>query len=83
MVDNPRAFPSQSPGHISNGMTLLDYFAAKIIAGLLANDDFLDRISIQADKLKISHEEALSRAAYIQAKAMLAERALPKETQHG
>ncbi len=75
-MNNPPAFPITAVYDASreqvnpsdaygggSGMTLLDYFAAKALQGLVANETLI-----------FSHEDR-AKFAYCQAKAMLAERA--------
>lgn len=50
------------------GMTLRDYFAAKVLQGMLANP------TIEITDNSVSAEKALAEAAYVQADAMLTER---------
>lgn len=55
------------------GMTLRDYFAAKVISAML--DGNLAVVAKEAAKEGLTHGAYLARAAYILADAMLAERA--------
>lgn len=63
---------------IQQGMSLRDWFAGQFLAGAAADSSALD-VSSSADQFDIdaamtAHWEAVSRAAYIAAEAMLKER---------
>lgn len=57
------------------GMTLRDYFAAKAIQGMLANDSLLKRYADDGMVNMVSPEVLAATVAYSMADAMLAERA--------
>ena len=62
---NEPAFPHSRLGSDADGMTLRDYFAAKVLAGMWTNSELLTT-------LKRGHEtEEIATAAYEQADAML------------
>jgi hypothetical protein len=70
--DGGSAFPVQDLGcHGSFGMTLRDYFAAKVLAGMAATLDKED-IGMLADGIKGGRPNAV--ACYVLADAMLAAR---------
>lgn len=60
-IKNPPAFPDE----VSDGMTLLDYFAAKALVGIIENDNYYKKLTID-DKVSLS---------YMFAQVMLKERA--------
>lgn len=61
------AHPGAFPPDVAKGMTLLDYFAAKAMQGMLSNAKFPDKSGvIDGDKVAVY--------AYVMAEAMLAER---------
>lgn len=69
---NPKAFATSSPscakydGHLQEGMTLLDYFAAKAVNGILSN---------MANDIKSEqHIQTIVTNSYNIAKCMLKER---------
>ena len=70
--DGGPAFPlgaSEYAGHGPQaGMTLRDYFAAKAMQGMLANGDWVARMS---DHTGIDPDECTARAAFEVADAML------------
>lgn len=65
------------PGETSNyaGMTLRDYFAAKAMRGMFANDALITRYGEHAKANMIAPDVLAATAAYSIADAMLAERA--------
>jgi hypothetical protein len=78
---NPLAFPlpgitlSNGIGHPTNpGMTLRDYFAAKIAAAVWSNQAVMDGVVVTASHDRRGTEDAIARISYEQADAMLAER---------
>lgn len=77
--DGSQAFPlgaNEYAGHGPvSGMTLRDYFAAKAIQGMFANDSLLKRYAEDGMINMVSPEVLATTAAYSIADAMLAERA--------
>jgi hypothetical protein len=71
------AFPLEGSAKrgAQSGMTLRDYFAAKAMAGMFANDDLLTRYGVMAKEHLVDPEFLVSAAAYSCADAMLKERA--------
>ena len=57
------------------GMTLRDYFAAKVIGGMASNDAALKRFRNEAAANLLTPDACMATAAYVIADAMLAERA--------
>ena len=57
-----------------DGMTLRDYFAAKALSGLMANDAFLARCREDGARENIGFDALVATGAYLMADAMLAER---------
>lgn len=63
--ENPQAFPvSTIDGHTNDGMTLRDYFAAKIIQGMVATDM---KASVDGDYVALTQ----CKTAYVIADSML------------
>lgn len=71
------AFPLEgsSKRNAQSGMTLRDYFAAKAMQGMFANDELLTRYGVMAGENLVDPEFLVSAAAYSLADAMLKERA--------
>ena len=59
------AFPQQDDATGSEGMTLRDYFAAKVLAGIWTNSELLKTLK------RGQESEAIAMAAYEMADAML------------
>ncbi len=60
---------------IEDGMTLRDYFAAKVVHGAMANSSVIDALSVGAKAAGIKPAARIAMLAYEFADAMLAERA--------
>ena len=60
-------------GHVSDGMSLRDWFAGQALGGVIASGDFLSPEGLFTGK----GDEVMARAAYMIADAMLAERLKP------
>lgn len=84
--ENPPAFPTfdwknervnDQVVHFTDnpGMSLRDYFAAKALAGILANKATVEATELSGSK----HVPVLAQACYTLADAMLAERSKPCE----
>lgn len=63
--------PDIDGGKVCEGMTLLDYFAAQALSGLLAG---LDRDARRFMERQAEPAEAMAKACYTMAEAMLKER---------
>ncbi len=59
----------------SEGMTLCDYFAAKVLAAMIANDKLVSRIENDTVNKGLTRGGCLASEAYLLADKMLAERA--------
>lgn len=70
------AFPLEgsSKRNAQSGMSLRDYFAAKAMQGMFANDELLTRYGVMAQEHLVDPEFLVSAAAYNLADAMLKER---------
>lgn len=73
MTEYTQAFPTAMPDNafFQEGMTLRDYFAAKAIQGMFANDTMLARFTNDGAKDLINPEVLAVSAAYSIADAML------------
>lgn len=63
--DGGPAFPHSRLGSDADGMTLRDYFAAKVLAGIWTNSELLQTLK------RGQESEAIAMAAYEMADAML------------
>jgi hypothetical protein len=80
-MNNPPAFPRQvlrqaftsDMLEAQDGMTLRDYFAAKALAGMWANGDWVTEVLRQTDKRtdKVTFDMVLAARAFLAADAML------------
>lgn len=71
------AFPRASGGGYGenhDGMTLRDYFAAKVLPSLIVDGTALDSIRRASQECKVDGLELTAQMAYAYADAMLAER---------
>lgn len=74
--NNEPAFPLASAAdHQYCGMSLRDYFAAKVIQAMVANDRLIGRIESEPKNKGFILGECMASEAYTLADAMLAERA--------
>ena len=82
-MKNPQAFPKlnaeeQCSGEFlaiqEKGMTLLDYFAGKILSATISNDRFLNKLIHESKDSDLGRERYLAEHCYIYAEAMLEER---------
>lgn len=89
-IENPQAFPdpmrggehsniNQNPHEEAQGMTLRDYFAAKILQGIHANNKMwiamcMDRKNCTRDNKNDTQEDYVAQQCYSMADAMLKER---------
>lgn len=58
----------------NGGMTMRDFFAAKVIQGMVANDEMVMRFGLDAEAEMIEPDVLMATAAYRMADAMLKER---------
>ncbi len=78
--DGGAAFPGTqyangiSPTGHSEGMTLRDYFAAKVLSGIMSNAGALSHFSHNATGSARSTDDKIASAVYAMADAMLAAR---------
>lgn len=74
-IDNPSAFPIPSDGGCvgSDGMTLLDYFAAKTMQAHVTNTVYMNSIAETHKTIKKA-VGSVCKDSYMVAKAMLKER---------
>ena len=77
-LNNPSAFPVTAKqffeGKKAIGMTLLDYFAAKVLQANLTNPELLETVTKERELLKGNYQDKTAQIAYKYAKAMLKER---------
>lgn len=73
-LNNPKAFPIRGVTRMNTGMTLLDYFAAKVLEANLSNPELLQTVTKERELLTGTYQEKTAQIAYKYAKAMLIER---------
>ena len=72
--DGRPAFPVTGEDHREWGVSIRDYFAAKAIQGMMANDEMLARYAEIAEEHMVDADVLAATGAYKIADAMLKER---------